>query len=222
MSAEPAAPDPQKAKAAEIPASAPSPQKKGPLPGRAARHVFSPDTRTGRIVRPLVRTLGFITGFFALGLLTCYILLYQPAERKSRSAQAQLEQARQDLDSKQEELRKAAQSLVGSESVRQTTSSALEKIQARLALQQALTSVVETRLALAQKDNAAASLALNQAEAQIKAQMPVLQKLAAANPDNIAKVIDLARSDLNRDATLAGQDLQRLSSELTLLDKALQ
>jgi hypothetical protein len=82
--------------------------------------------------------------------------------------------------------------------------------------------VVETRLALEQKDSAAAHLALTQAEKQIKDQMPVLQKLASANPDNIAKVIDLAKSDLDRDATLAGQDLQRLSSELDLLDQALR
>jgi len=82
--------------------------------------------------------------------------------------------------------------------------------------------VVETRLALAQKDNAAARLALTQAEKQISEQMPVLQKLAGANPDNIAKVIDLAKSDLDRDTNLASQDLQRLASELNLLDKALQ
>ena len=223
MSADPSTPDPKTpAKAAAIPASPPAPEKTGSLPGRAARHAFSPDTRTGRVLRPLIRTLGFIIGFFALGLLTCYILLYQPAERRARSTQTQLEAARQELDTKQEELRKAALALVGSEGDRKTASSALEKIQARLTLQQALTSVVETRLALAQKDNAAARLALTQAEKQISEQMPVLQKLAGANPDNIAKVIDLAKSDLDRDTNLASQDLQRLASELNLLDKALQ
>ena len=223
MSSDPASPETKPAaKAAEIPSSPPAPVKTGSLPGRAARHIFSPNTRTGRIMRPLVRGLGFMVGFFALGLLSCYILLYQPAVRRYVAAEALLAMSRQELQDRQEELRKVALSLVGAESGRKDAATGLEKAQARLALQQARTGVVEARLGLAQKDGAAARLALTQVEKLLKEQMPALQQLAAADPTNIARVIDLAKSDLDRDANLANQDLQRLASELDLLDQALR
>ena len=208
--------------AAAIPAMPLSTAKSGSLAGRTARHVFSPDTRAGRILRPLVRGLAVTVGFFALGLLACYLLLYQPAERRLLAAEARLGQANQDLQDRQEALRKAALSLAGAETDRQSVSGALEKLQARLALQQAQTGVAQARLGLALKDSAAASLALNGVETRLKEQMAVLTALAGADADKIGLVIGLARSDLNGDANLAQQDLQRLASELDLLDQALR
>ena len=204
-----------KARAAEIPASPPPPEKKGSLGGRILRHIFSPDTRTGRVMRPLVRGVGFFVGIFALGLLTTYLLLYQPMERKYRAAAAQLE-------SKQEELRQSALVLVGSETDRKTAATALQKTAARLALAQALNHVEEARIAVAAKDSASAHLALTAAETGLRDLQPALLRLTTTNPDNLTKVLDLTKGDLDRDAGLAEQDLRRLISELNLIDQALQ
>ncbi|MEJ5203364.1 MAG: hypothetical protein WHV66_14145, partial [Anaerolineales bacterium] len=48
-------------------------------PRKGALYVlFSPETRMGRFLRPLVRWLAIIVGLFALGFLTAYLLLYRP------------------------------------------------------------------------------------------------------------------------------------------------
>ena len=211
-----------KARAAEIPSSPPPPEKKGSLGGRILRHMFSPDTRTGRVVRPIVRGVGFFVGIFALGLLTTYLLLYQPMERKYRAASAMLAATQAQLESKQEELRQSALVLVGSETDRKTAATALQKTAARLALAQALNHVEETRIAVAAKDSAGAHLALTAAESGLRDLQPALLRLTSANPDNLTKVLDLTKGDLDRDAGLAEQDLRRLISELNLIDQALQ
>jgi hypothetical protein len=212
-----------KARAAEIPSSPPAPEAtKGSLGGRILRHTFSPNTRTGRVMRPLVRGVGFFVGAFALGLLATYLLLYQPMERKYRAAAGMLAATQGQLESTQEELRKSALVLVGSESDRKSSATALEKTAARLALAQALNHVQETRIALAAKDSAAAHLALTAAEKGLRDLQPSMLRLASANPDNLTKVLDLTKGDLDRDAGLAEQDLRRLISELTLIDQALQ
>lgn len=233
MSETPATPTPQPAsvpdpslkepvKAAEIPAAPPPPVKKGSLFGRFLGHLFSPNTRTGRVVRPIVRGLAVTVGFFALGLLAGYILLYQPLERRYRTALDQFQQAQQVQADQQDKLRLSAESLVSTEAQRKAASDALNKAQARLGLAQAQVQVVTARLALVQNDPAAAKDALNAVDSQVALLKPELLALGSPSTANLDTVLSLTRSDLDRDPHLADQDLQRLSSEFKLLDQGLQ
>jgi hypothetical protein len=209
-------------KAAEIPAAPPPPEKKGSAFSRFLNHLFSPDTRTGRMMRPLTRGLGLVVGLFALGLLSGYVLLYQPLERSYRSAAGQLERDRQIQADQEEKLRKASDSLVGTENQRKQAASDLEKVQARMGLAQVQTQIVTARLALAQNDTVAVKTAFSQVETGLKAVQPQLTDLGVTKLDSLNTVLTLAKGDLERDAHLVDQDLQRLASEVQLIDQSLR
>jgi type II secretory pathway component PulM len=209
-------------KAAEIPAAPPPPEKKGSAFSRFLRHIFSPETRTGRFMRPLVRGLGLVVGLFALGLLSGYVLLYQPLERSYRAAATQLERDRQIQADQEEKLRKAADSLVGNESQRKQAQTDLAKVQTHLSLAQVQTQILTARLALAQNDSVAVKTAFSQVETGLKAVQPQLTDLGVTKLDSLNTVLSLAKGDLDRDPHLVDQDLQRLASEVQLIDQSLR
>jgi hypothetical protein len=198
-------------KAAQIAPEPPPPPKKGLF-----HRLYDPQTRFGRGNRAFTRGLGLVVGLFALGLLTGYTLLFQPLEKSYRAEQVQQAQANAALESLHADLKSAQSSLVDAEQERKTTAAELVKAQARLDVQRAMVKVVETRLALAQKDSAAARLALGEAEKIFLAMKPAL---SAEEAKSLDQVLALAKSDLPRGANLADQDLVRLISELELIDQ---
>jgi hypothetical protein len=205
---------PSAVKAAQIAPEPPPPPKKGLF-----HRLFDPETRFGRGNRAFTRGLGLVVGLFALGLLTGYTLLYQPLEKRYRAGQVELTQANAALETLHADLKLAQSSLLGAEQERKTTSTALAKAQARLDVQRAKVKVVETRLALAQKDNPAARLALGDAE---KIFILIKPALSTDEAKSLDQVLALAKSDITRDSSLADQDLERLLSELELIDQGLQ
>jgi hypothetical protein len=206
--------EPGPVKAAQIAAEAPQPPKKGFL-----HRLFNPETRLGRGMRTFTRGLGLVVGLFALGFLTTYVLLFQPLERRYRTAQTELAQTTAALETLQGDLKLSQNSLVGAEQERKTASAQLAKAQTRVDVQLAKVKAMETRLALAQKDNAAARLALGEVEKILTVLKPGLK---AASGESLDKVLALVKSDISRDATLADQDLQRLLSELELIYQGLE
>ena len=97
----------------------------------------------------------------------------------------------------------------------------LEKANARAAVLQVLNMITEVRLDLANDNTSAARLGLDEAEKLLSGSLPQLEKLGAASADTFTQLFELARSDLARNAGLAGQDLERLSSELLLVNETL-
>jgi hypothetical protein len=200
-------------KAAQIGTQPPPPPKKTFL-----QRLFDPATRFGRGMRAFTRGLGLVVGLYALGLLTTYILLFQPLERRYRAAQAQLAQSSAALESLQADLKLAQTSLSGAEDQRKAAADALAKTQPQVDVQRANVAVLKARLALAQKDNTAVRLALNEAETVFTALKPAV---STASSQSLEQVLGLARSDLSRDARLADEDLQRLLSELELIQQSM-
>lgn len=215
------APAPQPIKAVELPPTAPLPKPQGSPVGRFFRHIFSPNTRTGKIVRPVVRGLAAVVGFFALGLLAGYTLLYQPVEEKYRQAQSQLDTAELELEQKQGDLQEAALTFIGADAERKQAVAERDQLEGRLAVWQAISQVADVRLALARKDSAAAKLALSELETKLTAALPVWENLKAADQNAFKRLLELAKGDLARDAALADQDLERLVSELMLVEQTL-
>lgn len=192
-----------------------------PAGKRVASALLGNDTRTGRAMRAFLRGLAAVVGFFALGLLTAYLLLFRPAMSQLQAARADLASTQSQLQEKQVQLDRAALTFAAAEVERKQAVADLAKASARLDVQQMLVSVSGARLAVAKKDLSAARLALGELETRLKAALPGLQSLAGAQPDTLQKLLDLAKNDLGRDFSLADQDLQRLVSELMLLDQAL-
>ncbi len=201
-------------KAAQIGAETAPPPKKGFF-----HRLFDPETRLGRRMRTFTRGLGWAVGMFALGLLTSYVLLFQPLVRRYSTAQVELAQTSAALETLQGDLKLSQSSLAGSEKERKTAAAQLANVQMRVEVQRAKAKVVETRLALAQKDNAAARLALGEVE---KIFTDLKPGLSAASGQSLDQVLALAKSDITREANLADQDLQRLLSELDLIDQSFE
>ena len=212
----------QPTKAVELPPNAPPPKPQGSPVGRFFRHIFSPTTRTGKIVRPVVRGLAAMVGFFALGLMAGYILLFQPIEQKYRQAQSQLDAAEVALEEKQGDLNEAALTLIGADAERKVAVEERDRLKGRLAVWQAMSQVANVRLALARKDNASAKLSLSELETHLTAALPIWENLDAADATAFKRLMELVKGDLARDAALADQDLERLVSELMLVDQALE
>ena len=123
--------------------------------------------------------------------------------------------------SKESELDKTALTFLGVEEQNKQYTADLEKANARAAVLQVLNQITIARLNLAEKDASAARLGLDEAEKLLSGSLPLLEKLGAASADTFTQLFELARSDLARNAGLAGQDLERLSSELLLVNETL-
>ncbi len=183
-------------------------------PRRAMYWMFSPETRTGRFFRGLLRITALVVGLFALGLLVTYLLLYRPAvqqlERANRQATqtaAELQQSRQDLASARKNMQ-SAQSQAGDVQAR------LDVEVARSQILRAMNAVTLARMALQSNNKAGAVKSLDTAQGYLQAIQPVLSKLDAQQATTLQALFTLTKNDFNRDMKLAGQDLDRLQSEL--------
>ncbi len=208
------------------PASEPAPgpvkaASLGPEAVKPRKPLFGRDTKAGRALRAVIRTIAFIVGFYALGFFTAYLLLYRPLQVQQRANLVELEQLRKDVADKQAELDKAGLSMAGVQQQNTGLAAEAEKRGAQVTVLQALNQVMEARLKLAAKDTSAARLALEQAEKTLTPALPQLEKLGGASAATFTQLFDLARTDLGRNATLADQDLERLSSELQLISATL-
>lgn len=189
---------------------------------RFADRFFGPESRSGRFLRSLLRWTALTAALLLVGALAVYLLLYQPALR-------QLEQTRQQLAATTAELRQAQDDLAAAQQARDTSETRDEASQERLNLEltrvqvlRAKNSLAAAQVAVARKDKAAASKALDTAESTLEQTMTHLEKLDAAAPSTIKALFTLVRNDLGRDLTLAGQSIDRLSAELARLDNLLK
>ena len=77
------------------PSAEPQKPVKKPWLGRLLYAMFSPNTRLGRFMRPVLRWTAAIVGLFGLGMLATYLLLYTPAAQQLAAARAALQSAQQ-------------------------------------------------------------------------------------------------------------------------------
>ena len=77
------------------------------------KKLFGGDTRAGRALRSVIRTIAFVVGFYALGFFTAYLLLYRPLQNQYKAVNAQLTQVTQELEQKQSDLDKASLTFLG-------------------------------------------------------------------------------------------------------------
>lgn len=181
---------------------------------RVLYSVTSPETRTGRFFRGLLRWTALVIGLFALGLLTAYLLLYRPTAR-------QLENANQQATQTAGELQKARQDLAGARQNMQSAQTQAGEVQDRLDVEiarsqilRAMNSLTLTRMAIQSNNKAGAVKNLDTAQGYLEAMLPVLSKRDPKQADTLKALFTLTKNDLDRDMKLAGQDLDRLQSEL--------
>ncbi len=181
---------------------------------RVGYALFSPETRTGRFIRGLLRTLALIVGLFAIGFLVAYVLLYRPAiqrldnaSRQATQTAAELQQSRQDLASARQNLQ-AAQTQVGAVQDR------LDVELARSQILRAMSAITQAKAAIQANNKAGAVKNLDTAQGYLNAIQPVLAKRDSQQASTLQALFTLTKNDLDRDLKLASQDLDRLQSEL--------
>lgn len=214
---------PEAAPEETIPPSSESPAGERPkAPGlktpsgsrRVLYSLTSPETRAGRFLRGLLRTLALVVGLFALGLLVAYVLLYRPAAQQLDSAQRQATQTAADLQQSRRELAAAQKNV-------QAAQTQVGEIQARLDMEvargqilRAMNAVTLARMAIQSNNKAGAVKSLDTAQGYLQTVQPLLEKRDSQQASTLQALFILTKNDLDRDLKLAVQDLDRLQSEL--------
>jgi hypothetical protein len=207
-----------------IPASPEISQPAEPLP--ASHHglgyrLFSPQTRFGRAIRSILRWLAIIAGIFGLGLFTGFLLLYQPAQRDLADARQHLNQSEQALAQRQADLEQAQ---AGRENALKATNKAQAELKLAANKNQLLVVMVgvnTARIALLNKDGAAAKSAIEQAQLDLAKAAPFLETQDKNRSDVLKARLDLAGKELVSDPAAALADLDKLSTDLADLNKKL-
>jgi hypothetical protein len=190
-------------------ASTPQPRKRS-----FAARLFDPQLRVGRFMRSLTRTLALIVGFFALGMLATYLLLYKPLADESTGLRSDLAQARQKVD----QLQQANTSLTKSN---QEMSACVEQGKGRQALLAALAAVNQARADLTANKAADAKKALGDVSTALDQLAPAAGSANTAQIAAFRSRLALALGELDRDPQSAASDLGILSTQLTDLSNHL-
>ncbi len=175
---------------------------------------LSPETRTGRFMRPLLRWLAAIVGLFALGLLAGYLLLYQPAQKQLDSALLQLNQLNQNITQKDK-------SQVSAQTDRDQALKSLQQAQADLKkassendLLVVLSGVNSARVSLVNKDGQTAKNLIDQSQADLTRALVYIETQDKTRADLLRSRLELASKELVSDPQAALADLDRLAADL--------
>jgi hypothetical protein len=205
------------------PAPAVEPQKPPQKPwlSRALYATLSPETRLGRFMRPFLRWTAAIAGLFALGMLATYLLLYTPATQQLAAARAELQSAQQQAANTSSILATAQANLADLQIRYDQSQATLKKAVMRVGLLQVANQVAAARLALDNRDGAAAQKALADARTILNQVLPEVKGIDANAATQLDSRLTLVVSELNDPAT-AQADLVILATKLSTLDSALK
>jgi hypothetical protein len=211
--------------AASGPAAPAAPEKvvtplNAPSQGMLYR-ILSPETRTGRIMRPTLRWLGATIGLFALGLLVGYLVFYQPTQRELDAAISVIGQANQSVSQKEKNLQTAQLDREQAVKLLQEARDGLKKASSENELLVVMVGIGNVRVALGNKDGLAAKTAIEQAQSDLNKLLPYLESQDKTKADVLKTRLDLAAKELVSDPTAAQADLERLAADLTDLHKKL-
>jgi hypothetical protein len=195
-----------------------------PLPPNKVRRSFfyvtlSSETRMGRFMRPLLRGLAAVTGFFALGLMAGYILIYQPTQRDLDAALVKINQTNQSISLKEQNLQAAQSNSDQAQLNVKQIQAQLSKASSENGLLVVLVGVSNARVSLVNKDGPAAKTILEQAQTDLATILPYLSSIDQNKADLLKSRLDLAVKELVSDPTAAQTDLDKLSVDLADLDK---
>jgi len=202
---------------AATPSAEPQKPAKKPWLYRVLYTLFSPNTRLGRFMRPVLRWTAAIVGLFGLGVLATYLLLYTPATQQLTAARADLQSAQQQVGKTSSTLAAAQKNLADLQTQYDQSQAALKKAGIRVSLLQVADQISAARLALNNRDGATAQKALADARTILNQVLPDVKSADANAATQLDSRLTLAVSELNDPAT-AQADLAILATKLSALD----
>jgi hypothetical protein len=183
--------------------------------------ILSPETRTGRIMRPTLRWLAATFGLFALGLLVGYLVFYQPTQRELDTALSVIGQANQSVSQKDKNLQTAQLDREQAVKLLQEARDGLKKASSENELLVVMVGVSNVRVALVNKDGQIAKTTIEQTQSDLNKLLPYLEGQDKTKADVLKTRLDLAAKELVSDPAAAQADLDRLASDLSDLHKKL-
>lgn len=213
-------PDEQTTEPVAQPTPQPSPEpaaEPAPQPGwfkRTLHTLLSTETNAGRVMRPILRWVGATVGLTAFGALLVYLLLFLPLKNTLDQTRMQLAQSQKIIQMRDDSLKTlgAERDAVQKNLAQVQTDLAKAKAQNDLTL--VLVEVNNARVALVNKDGAAAKTALDNALANLAKALPVVQQYDKALADVLKSRLELASKELVIDPQAAQSDLDKLQSDL--------
>ncbi|MCC6146050.1 MAG: hypothetical protein IT308_00625 [Anaerolineaceae bacterium] len=188
------------------------PQPESARPGffkRSLKFLFDPETRFGRGVRAVTRGLGLAVGFFALGFLLAYLLLYRPVSQAWESAQLE-------ASSLQTQLANAEETLKTTQNDLQKTKDRFSIQQTRIAVLSILDHAQSARLALSARNGG------ETAKEAITATVKALNQALPAIKVHDAELSSMLESRLKLISSEAAKDPSTAVADLNIFIKALQ
>jgi len=187
--------------------------------------IFGADTRTGRVMRPALRTAALITIAFGFGLLAAFFAFYQPLR-------AQYGKAVGDVAALAEQLNDVNISLTGLEgekAVMQTTlayqQSEIERANYQVNFLIVKNDVLRARFALANEESKPGEPTAAAILAELETHLAVLLPYVEADDPTAAGMltsrVGVVKAELDRDAEQADLDLETLYANLLELEDTL-
>ncbi len=179
------------------------------------------ESRFNRFMRGLLRVLLVIVLLFGAGMLTTYFTLYRPLQQQAAQDRAALEQAQRDRSSAESQLGELEGRVKSMQTQVEQAQVDVENARNRAALQTVRTDLANARLALANKDGAAARTALVQAQNDLAQLLPALNKVDEALGKSVSGRLEVVLNELNRDPTTAISDMDILARNLEQVEEKL-
>ena len=180
-------------------------KKPGPL-----TWIFNKDTRLGRTNRSIVRTTGWVIGFFALGFLAVYLLLYVPLSQD-------YEKLSQDYLNAQQQFKTAQAGFKSTQETSSKVQNTLAQVKIARDVLDINNQVLQIELAVAQHDDPGSAYYLKKLQASVETALPEINKI---DPD-LAKVLEarvnVVAVELSSDPKAAQADLQEIIKYLQTL-----
>ena len=181
--------------------------------------LLSPETRIGRFMRPFLRITATVIGFFALGFLTTYILLYRPARSAYENTYKSLEETTTQLEETQTQLETSQAEYADLETKSQTEIENLNKdldlANTRINFLKYKNNINLARRALVYDDEGATALeALNDAEDDLNNLIPSLEEIDPILAGLLSDRLSVVQGELVRDPDQAALELEKLYNTL--------
>ena len=192
---------------------------------RFLRFLFGADTRVGRVMRPLLRTVAMIVIAFAAGLLVAYFTLYQPALARYDAARNDVQQ----LNIKIGDAQTAITTLEGEKTALQATMAGQqaenELANYRVYFLIVKNDVMRARLALVDEENGpggpTAIAALDDLRIHLADLLPYVETDNPVLADLLTNRLDVVQNELARDSKQAKVELESFYSNLLELEGSL-
>ena len=170
--------------------------------------------RKGSWLTPILRMLAAAAILFLLGALAVFFWLYRPADQQLKSLQAEATQTAGQLERSQSDLQQAQTNLKEAQGQADTAQQTLEVELARSEVLRAINDLTFARMALQAEDKEGVTKALTDSENRLTEVLPLVEERDPEQASTLKALYTLAKNDLERDLSLAGQDLDRLQTEL--------